>query len=138
MVKRHTWLLLSLTNQSKIEEHIQMLSPAERGQKTERILYCQLMKSITGQWIFQFCQKQHIDKEPSKEPLVYFHIYKAIRVNGETFPTKETMNVFCKIPQQQPQVNHTLSDCKYNVNAAERSLEKTSPSRNQSILTKPV
>lgn len=80
----------------------------------------------------------HKDREPFKEPLVYFHIYKAIRVNGETFPTKETMNVFCNIPQQQPQVNPTISDCKYNVNAAEGNLDQTFSSRNYSIVTKPV
>lgn len=65
----------------------------------------------------------HKEREPFKEPLVYFHIYKAIRVNGETSPTKETINVFCNIPQQQPQVNPTLSDCIYNVNIAKGSLE---------------
>lgn len=73
----------------------------------------------------------HKGREPFKEPLVYSHIYIAIRVNGETLPTKETMNVFCNILQQQPQVNHTLSDCNYNVNAAEGSWEKVFPSRNQ-------
>lgn len=80
----------------------------------------------------------HKDREPFKEPLVYSHIYKAIRVNSETLPTKETMNVFFNIPQQQQQVNHTLSDCKYNINAAEESSGKIFPSRNHSIVTKPV
>lgn len=99
-----------------------MLSLVERGQKTERIFYCQLMK-MRPMNLPVLSEATHKDRGPFKVPLVYFHFYKAIRVNGETFPTKEIMNMFCNIPQQQPQENPTISDCKYNVNEAEGSLE---------------